>query len=378
MSNKTIIVAIIVGLLGFGTLWIIQDQKEESLRLSQEIELLKQQQGNNTDNQQVTTPNAEEPSIVDAIEELDIMRELSNLEAIAKVKPAIVYVETPYGSGSGMIIDSSGFILTNAHVVRESTQVIVYLASGVSFPVTALSISDEMHDIAVLRIDAKNLPAVNFADSDQTQQGEDVFTFGYPFGIKGEVSFKEGTISRRFQQGGVAYLETSAEVHPGNSGGPLVNRYGEVIGVVTGKLGQSIQGILLGESIKFAIPINSVKGIISALSSNMKLLTETTGVCTVFKAKGFVTLYNETTETQRLIASTRLVSQAGLLFRIDEDVILPLGSTSKPGEVRVSVSASEIGAQYTIGPSNFSIPGLAGSPLYTQIYARSFGNMTCF
>ncbi|MFY9461753.1 MAG: trypsin-like peptidase domain-containing protein [Candidatus Sungiibacteriota bacterium] len=190
----------------------------------------------------------------------------TNAEIIKKVKPAVVYVETEDSSsaGSGMIIESAGFILTNAHVVQGVNSVKAKLSDGRSF--TALVIGrDENTDLAVLKVEGAQLPVVEMGNSDEAEQGDEVFTLGYPFGIEGDVSFKEGTISRRFVNKGTTYLETSAEIHPGNSGGPLVNKLGKVIGINTAVFGKSIQGIQLGETIKLAIPINVAKEEIAEL-----------------------------------------------------------------------------------------------------------------
>jgi hypothetical protein len=95
-----------------------------------------------------------------------------------------------------------------------------------------------------------------------------VYTLGYPFGIKGEVSFKDGTVSRRTTIEGGTYIETSAEIHPGNSGGPLVNDSGQVVGINVAMLGQSVNGVNLGETIKLAIPINLAKAFIASLETD--------------------------------------------------------------------------------------------------------------
>lgn len=127
-----------------------------------------------------------------------------------------------------MIIESNGYILTNAHVVTGVNSAKIYLYNGISKIATIIG-KDENTDIALLKIDSNNYSKVDLGDSDKVEQGDDVFTLGFPFGIKGDVSFKEGTISRKIE----GYFETSAEIHPGNSGGPLVDRYGQVIGVNT-------------------------------------------------------------------------------------------------------------------------------------------------
>ena len=211
---------------------------------------------------------------------------LSNSQIIKKVKPAVVYIETDTGTGSGMIISSDGFVLTNAHVVQNSTAVKITLSGGGNYSATIVG-RDENVDLAVLKINAQNLAKVEFGDSDMVEQGDEVFTLGYPFGIKGDVSFKEGTISREIADGANTYLETSAEMLPGNSGGPLVNAWGKVIGVNSASFGQSIKGIAVGETIKFAIPINIAKNLIPELKAGRQVIApkiETPAVGDPFQA----------------------------------------------------------------------------------------------
>lgn len=199
------------------------------------------------------------------------LKQLNNSQVIKKVKPAVVYIETNDGAGSGMIISSDGNVLTNAHVVEGLTNVSVSLSTGEKLSGAVLG-RDEAVDLAVIKINStRQFSKVDFGDSDKTEQGDEVFTFGFPFGIEGDVSFKEGTISRRIEN----YFETSAEIHPGNSGGPLVNRYGQVIGINTAILGKSVQGIQLGETIKLAIPINNAKGLIAELKAGRNIVVPT-------------------------------------------------------------------------------------------------------
>jgi len=198
---------------------------------------------------------------------------LSNSEIVNRIKPATVYIETDRGVGSGMLIDSDGYILTNAHVVSGVSAAKIKLSNGSLFSAEVTG-RDEIMDLAVLKIAGNNLPKVTFGNSDNVVQGEDVFTLGYPFGLEGDVSFKEGTISRKVIDDDITYLETSAEIHPGNSGGPLVNKYGEVVGVNTAMLGQQIEGITLGETIKLAIPINVAKSIITELKNGRNIVVE--------------------------------------------------------------------------------------------------------
>ena len=195
---------------------------------------------------------------------------LSNSQIISKIKPAAVYIETQTSAGSGMIFSTDGYVLTNAHVVKGFTYVDVSISTGETLSGKVIG-RDEQADLAVIKITSdKIFPKVSFGDSAKTEQGDEVFALGFPFGIKGDVSFKEGTISRRIE----SYFETSAEIHPGNSGGPLVNRYGQVIGINTAIYGKSVAGLQLGETIKLAIPINTAKNLIDDLKTGRNIVVE--------------------------------------------------------------------------------------------------------
>ncbi len=220
------------------------DQSKEIEVLQKEVETLKSQQSSQSAKPQPST-------------------KLTNSQIIGKIKPATVYIETQDGAGSGMIFTTDGYVLTNAHVVKGYSSVNISISSGETLSGKVVG-RDEEADLAVIKIASeKTFSKVNFGDSSKTEQGEEVFALGFPFGIKGDVSFKEGTISRRIE----GYFETSAEIHPGNSGGPLVNRYGQVIGVNTAIYGKSVAGLQLGETIKLAIPINTAKNLTADLKA---------------------------------------------------------------------------------------------------------------
>lgn len=199
------------------------------------------------------------------------VKELSNSEIISHLKDSVVYIETTQGSGSGFIIDSVGYVLTNAHVVEDVSKASVILSNGTTLSATVIG-RDENIDLALLKVVKSGLKEVALGDSDGVNQGDEIFTLGYPFGIKGDVSFKEGTISRTLRGDDYEYFETSADIHPGNSGGPLVNRYGQVVGINTAVYGESIDGVSVGETIKLAIPVNVAKGIISDLKNGRNII----------------------------------------------------------------------------------------------------------
>ncbi len=163
------------------------------------------------------------------------------------------------GKGSGFILSADGKILTNAHVVAESTAVTVTLTDGRQFPGKVLG-SDALTDIAVIQIEATDLPTVNLGNSDELVVGEWAIAIGNPLGLSNTVT--AGIVSatgRSSDQIGaadqrVSYIQTDAAINPGNSGGPLLNETGDVVGVNTAII-QGAQGL------GFAIPINTAKRI---------------------------------------------------------------------------------------------------------------------
>lgn len=139
------------------------------------------------------------------------------------------------GEGSGFIIDSSGIIMTNNHVVQGADEIRVRLHDGREFVATEVK-TDPRTDVAIVRIDAKGpLPALKLGDSRKMQVGDWVLAFGTPFGL--EMTVTQGIISGTSRHRGLAeredFLQTDAAINPGNSGGPLVNVHGEVIGINT-------------------------------------------------------------------------------------------------------------------------------------------------
>jgi serine protease Do len=158
------------------------------------------------------------------------------------------------GLGSGFIVDPDGTILTNAHVVSGADTVTVKLTDKREFKAKVVGV-DKATDVAVLRIDARNLPTVRIGNADSTKVGEWVVAIGSPFGFENSVT--AGIISAKSRQlpdenGYVPFLQTDVAINPGNSGGPLLNARGEVIGINSQIYSESggYQGL------SFAIPID--------------------------------------------------------------------------------------------------------------------------
>ncbi|MBD6618839.1 PDZ domain-containing protein [Komarekiella sp. 'clone 1'] len=173
------------------------------------------------------------------------------------------------GSGSGWIINSSGQILTNSHVVDGADRVTVTLKDGRTFDGKVLG-EDPVTDVAVINIDANNLPTLAVGNSDGLQPGEAVIAIGNPLGLNNTVT--SGIISATGRSGSdigasdkrVDYIQTDAAINPGNSGGPLLNARGQAIGMNTAII-RGAQGL------GFAIPINTVQRIAQELIANGKV-----------------------------------------------------------------------------------------------------------
>ncbi len=171
------------------------------------------------------------------------------------------------GSGSGVIIRPDGYIVTNNHVVANATKVEVTLNNNKSYEATVIG-KDPVTDVALVKIDAEGLPTVTFGDSDKLRLGEWVLAIGSPLGeqLKGTitagiVSAKGRSMQNEREFKIESFIQTDAAVNPGNSGGALVNKSGELVGINTAIISQT--GAYSGYS--FAIPSNMVKAIVEDL-----------------------------------------------------------------------------------------------------------------
>jgi len=167
------------------------------------------------------------------------------------------------GLGSGVIVDSDGYILTNNHVIAGAEEITAHLADGREFKATVIG-ADPPTDIAVIKITAENLPVAVLGDSGQSQVGDWVLAIGAPFGLEQTVT--AGIISATGRRNvGIAtyesFLQTDAAINPGNSGGPLINLRGEVIGINTAIASRS--GGYMG--IGFAVPSNMTKEVLKQI-----------------------------------------------------------------------------------------------------------------
>jgi len=165
------------------------------------------------------------------------------------------------GLGSGFIYDPRGYILTNRHVIRGADEIIVTLEGGKKMKARIIG-ADPKTDVAVIKVDGKDLPHVKLGDSQTLDVGDWVLAIGNPFGLTQTVTSGIVSAKGRSRMGILEYedfIQTDAAINPGNSGGPLVNIDGEVVGMNTAILSGS--GGYMG--IGFAIPVNVIKHVLS-------------------------------------------------------------------------------------------------------------------
>jgi S1-C subfamily serine protease len=188
-------------------------------------------------------------------------------EAIEKVRPAVVYIVAEYGrwrsAGTGMIIHADGYVLTNNHVVERGYHATVYLPDGRGVS-AQIAYRDPYQYIALLKLPDNLYPRVTLGTSQQLALGEEVIALGYPLAnvLGNSVSASKGIISAFRSVDSTGYIQTDATLHPGNSGGPLINIRGEVVGINTLRLEQE-------EGISLAIEIKGVKGFVEDVVHNL-------------------------------------------------------------------------------------------------------------
>ena len=181
--------------------------------------------------------------------------------------------EADRGVGSGFIIESNGLILTNAHVVEGATTIYVTLTDKREFKAKLLGM-DKRTDVAVVKIEARDLPKLPLGDSSKVRVGEWVLAIGSPFGLENTVT--AGIVSAKSRDTGdyLPFIQTDVAVNPGNSGGPLLNTAGQVIGINSQIFSRS--GGYMG--ISFAIPIDEAMRVAEQLRTNGKMTRGRIGV----------------------------------------------------------------------------------------------------
>jgi V8-like Glu-specific endopeptidase len=173
----------------------------------------------------------------------------------------------PIAQGSGFLISKDGWVVTNYHVIRNGKSAVVKLPDGALFAVEGVLTSDKHRDVAVIKAHGSDFRTLALGDSDRLQVGEEVVAIGSPLSLESTVS--NGIVSgiRTAEEEGGKFLQITAPISPGSSGGPLFNMAGGVVGITTSHL-------VGGENLNFAIPINDVKPMLLARSSQARALPD--------------------------------------------------------------------------------------------------------
>ncbi len=230
------------------------------------------------------------------------------------------------GTGSGFILDSSGYILTNAHVVEGATNIYVTLTDKREFKAKLIG-SDPRTDVALVKIESKDLPKLPIGDSSKVRVGEWVLAIGSPFGLDNTVT--AGIISAKGRETNdsiTPFIQTDVAINPGNSGGPLINTRGEVIGINSQIYSKS--GGYMG--ISFAIPIDEAIRISEQLKSSGRIVRGRIGI----------TITELTKELAETIGFT--LKSKGLLVRGIEAGAPAAMSGIEVGDVLVKINDREI------------------------------------
>jgi len=250
------------------------------------------------------------------------------------------------GSGSGVIVDPQGYVLTNAHVVQDATEITVQIQTGAALPAEVVGI-DEPTDLALLRIHADgDLAAASFGDSDVLQVGDWVLAIGNPFGLEHTVT--TGIVSAKERRTGGPddrygnFIQTDASINPGNSGGPLFDLRGAVVGINT-----AINAA--GQGIGFAIPSNMAKAVFEQLRDRGRVERSWIGVTIQTMTPELAQSFGLTGAPRgALVAGVESGSPAGRAGIRRGDIILRFGDEEIGDAAELPWLASTAGAGHDV------------------------------
>ena len=192
-------------------------------------------------------------------------------DVVDRTRAGVVRIEGTSGSGSGFVVDSAGYILTNQHVIDSAGRLTVVFDDGTRLTPNVVA-SDAARDIALLKVvSSSQLTALPFAT--ETREGDEVVALGYPLDLRERMTVTQGIVSAFLTIVGVAHVQTDAATHPGNSGGPLLNLRGEVVGMNTSGHREA-QGTI-GFAIRYDILSSRLVAMMSGASTAIPTPTRT-------------------------------------------------------------------------------------------------------
>jgi hypothetical protein len=205
----------------------------------------------------------------------------------------------PITQGSGFLVSNDGVVVTNYHVISEGSSAIVKFPDGAFYLVDGLFASDKARDVAIIKAHGENFRTVTLGNSDRVQVGEEIVAIGNPLSLESTVSNGIVSAIRTIEEEGGKFLQVTAPISPGSSGGPLFNMAGEVVGITTLKF----KG---GENLNFAIPINDAKLLLQKRSAKLQNLpNEADGATSPKGANTFVRFHIEAYNPNTGVAKVR-------------------------------------------------------------------------
>ena len=248
------------------------------------------------------------------------------------------------GYGSGVIFRKDGYIVTNNHVIEGAKEIIVSLSDGRSLNGKLIG-ADEITDLAVVKVDADDLPAAEFGDSDDIMVGEPAIAIGNPMGLEFQGSVTTGVISavnRILNKGesNMKLIQTDAAINPGNSGGALVNADGKVIGINSQKIVTNAV-----EGMGFAIPINTVRDVVEDLMNHGQVIRPYLGVGVFDRESAARQGYILNIKSGVYVERVTLDGPAGRAGIRRGDIILAVAGTevNTVGELRAAIISHKVG-----------------------------------
>jgi len=260
----------------------------------------------------------DENAIISAVEK--VSKSVVNVSTVRLVNTGFFLTVPVKGVGSGFIIDRSGYIITNNHVVEGTSRVEVTLPNGKMVPGRVLG-TDSSTDIAVIKVDTEELAPAELGDADKLKVGQVVLAIGNPFGLAGGPTVTSGVVSalNRTIQSEKGILEeliqTDAAVNPGNSGGPLVDTQGRVVAITTAI-------IPFAHGIGFAIPINTAKQVAQDLITYGKVVRPWLGIMGMDITKEMASYYGLPVESGVLVSRVVARSPAEYSGMVQGDIVV--------------------------------------------------------